>query len=154
VFERIPSEKYITETTNSFKKIGSPDKGRALKKILKDINKQIDYVAYVKNYVSKNYMYDISFSNIAAEINLSRTYLSMLFNKEMNCSFPEYLSKFRINKAISIISQTKAASFGDVANNVGYNDYAHFSKAFKKYAGFSPREYIRKVTSDNSLFSI
>ncbi len=85
-------------------------------------------------------MTKISFTDLAIEAHISRTYLSALFKKEVGCTFPEYLNKYRINKSIEII-KSKNISLSDVASLSGYNDYAHFSKAFKKQRGISPREY-------------
>ena len=34
----------------------------------------------------------------------------------------------------------------EVAENVGYRDYAQFSKIFKKYTGISPKDYQRMVS--------
>lgn len=62
--------------------------------------------------------------------NISRTHLSSLFKKEVGCSFPQYLVKFRMNKATEIIKKENI-QLSEVAELVGYDDYAHFSKMFK-----------------------
>ncbi|WP_278246751.1 helix-turn-helix domain-containing protein [Metaclostridioides mangenotii] len=86
-------------------------------------------------------MEDISFTELAKVVHISRTHLSRLFNTELGCSFSEYLSRYRINKAIEILKKEKI-QLKKVADLVGYNDYAHFSKVFKKQIGMSPKEYI------------
>lgn len=139
-FERIPSEKSITNITREFKHSGNLDKDDLLNKMLDGITKHYDYVEFIKEYVAKNYMNDISFVELSMVAHISRTHLSYLFKKEVGCSFPEYLVKFRINKAAEIIKKENIRLV-DVAELVGYNDYAHFSKMFKKYMGKSPKKY-------------
>lgn len=139
-FERIPSEKAITEVTREFKGTGQFKEDITLNKLLKNTAENYDYVYFIKEYIAKNYMNKISFNDLAIESHLSRTYLSSLFNKEVGCTFPEYLMQYRINKAIEII-KNKNLNFTEIAPLVGYTDYSHFSKAFKKYTGYSPTEY-------------
>nr|WP_321008322.1 AraC family transcriptional regulator [Hungatella effluvii] len=48
-----------------------------------------------------------------------------------------------MNKAKELFEQ-KNASCKEVAAMVGYEDYAQFSRMFKKYTGIPPVEYARK----------
>ncbi len=138
-FERIPSEVAITKITREFKIAGLQDD--AFAKILAEMTEYHDYITVVKEYISQNYMNKISFSDLAIEAHLSRTYLSALFKKEVGCTFSEYVIRYRMNKAIEIITNKKIP-LSEVAFACGYSDYAHFSKAFKKETGYSPREYL------------
>ncbi|PKM49902.1 MAG: AraC family transcriptional regulator [Firmicutes bacterium HGW-Firmicutes-7] len=139
-FERIPSEKAITDITREFKITGQFEQDIKLNRLLKGITENYDYVHFIKDYVAKNYMNKISFNDLAIESHISRTYLSVLFNKEVGSTFPEYLTKYRINKAIEII-KSKNVHLTEIATLVGYSDYSHFSKVFKKHTGYSPKEY-------------
>lgn len=139
-FERIPSEKSITNITKAFKVSSKPGEDELMINMLSGITKHYNYVEFVKKYVAQNYMNDISFLDLATVAHVSRGYLSSLFKKEVGCSFPEYLVKFRINKAIEIINRENIR-LSELASLVGYQDYAQFSKMFKKYKGCSPREY-------------
>jgi predicted TIM-barrel enzyme/AraC-like DNA-binding protein len=138
-FDRIPSEKLIVENTRKFKTVGSYKSDELLKKMLRGI-KKIDYVKFVKEYVAIHYMNGISFEDLAAVAQVSRSHLSTLFHKETGYTFPEYLANLRINKACEII-QHEPIHFFQVAELVGYEDYYHFSKIFKKITGYSPSEY-------------
>lgn len=99
-----------------------------------------DYVNYVKWYVQKNYKRHLNFSEIAREMNLSRSYLSTVFNEAVGCSFQEYISDYRIKKAVSMIGDRNVPLCA-LAEMVGYEDYAHFSKVFKRKVGVSPSQY-------------
>ena len=139
-FDRMPSEQAITDRTREFKAAGQYEQDKLLQKMLSGVEKHYDYVSFVKEYVAANYMNDITFSDLAAVAHISRSHLSNLFRKEMGCTFPAYLTNFRIHKACEIIKQERLSS-STVAELVGYNDYAHFSKTFKKVIGCSPSYY-------------
>lgn len=139
-FERIPSEAAIKRVTREFKTTGQIGQDGLLNKELEGATKNYDYVGFVKKYVAMNYTNDLSFADLAAAVHISRTHLSSLFRKEVGCTFPEYLAKYRVNKAIDIIKRENI-QLSDIANMVGYKDYAHFSKTFKRQTGRSPREF-------------
>ena len=104
-FERIPSEKSIINITKTFKVSGQLNEDDLMVKMLDGITKHYDYVEFVKEYVAQNYMDDISFIDLARVAHVSRSHLSTLFKKEVGCSFPEYLVKFRINKAVEVLNE-------------------------------------------------
>ena len=145
-FERIPSEKAITNITKAFKVSGQLDEDQLMVKMLEGVTKHYDYVDFVKEYVAQNYMSDISFLDLARVAHVSRGYLSSLFKKEVGCSFPEYIVKFRIDKASEILYKENI-QLSELAQLVGYQNYAQFSKMFKKYKGYSPKKY--KLNIDN-----
>ncbi|CAI3247911.1 Conserved hypothetical protein, TIM-barrel domain [Clostridium neonatale] len=145
-FERIPSEKTITNITKAFKASSKLEEDDFMVKMLDGITKNYNYVEFVKEHVAKNYMNDISFLDLANAAHISRSYLSSLFKKEVGCNFPEYLVKFRINKATEILNK-KNIQLSQLAILVGYEDYAQFSKMFKKYKGCSPKQYKSRNTT-------
>ncbi|MBU3093294.1 phosphoenolpyruvate hydrolase family protein [Clostridium sp. CM028] len=142
-FERIPSEKAITNITKAFKIAGQLNEEDLMIKMLDGVSKHYDYVGFVQEYVSENYMNDISFLDLATVAHVSRSYLSSLFKKKIGCSFPQYIVKFRINKAVEILERENI-QLSELASLVGYHDYSQFSKMFKKYKGLSPKQYKAK----------
>jgi predicted TIM-barrel enzyme len=152
-FDRIPLEKLIAENTFKFKSVGIYESDKLFKKMLQGI-KKIDYVKFVKEYVAIHYMNYIAFSDIAAVAQISRSHLSALFHKETGCTFPEYLTNFRITKACQIM-QHEDIQCSELSELVGYEDYYHFSKMFKKKTGFSPSKYkelLKKTKCSNIQF--
>ncbi|WP_246073060.1 helix-turn-helix transcriptional regulator [Paenibacillus dokdonensis] len=89
-------------------------------------------------------MNNISLTDLADQIHVSRTHLSALFNKEVGCTFPEYIAKYRIHKAQDVMKHTKL-SLTRIAELVGYPDYVHFSKTFKKYTGLTPQNFRKQI---------
>ncbi|UNK21308.1 phosphoenolpyruvate hydrolase family protein [Paenibacillus sp. N3/727] len=143
-FERIPTEEAIVDTTHRFKVTGYLEQDQQLMDKLNALDEPYDYVTFVKEHIAHNYMNNISLTELADQIHVSRTHLSALFNKEVGCTFPEYLAKYRIHKAQDVMKHTKL-SLSRIAELVGYPDYVHFSKTFKKYAGVTPQNF-RKQT--------
>lgn len=137
-FDRIPTEKSLMNITKAFKTTDDIDESDLMAKMLNGITKYYDYTGFIKEYVKENYMNEISFLDLAKVCHVSRSHLSALFKKEVGCSFPEYLVNFRIHKAAKLLKEENLM-VSEVAELVGYQDVAHFSKMFKKYMGVSPK---------------
>lgn len=137
VFERIPVEAAILESTRSFKKNNPVVPRSQLESIMFSNPGHYNYVEFIKEYINESYMTDIKLSELAKTAHLSTSYLSTIFKRDIGCSFQEYLIKVRMGKARQLIYD--GISLVMVAQLVGYKDYAQFSKMYKKYTGFSPR---------------
>lgn len=134
-FERIPSEKAIMNTTKDFKSL---DQQTLIK--TQPVYEKEDYVSFIKDYIETNYQHKVTFQDLVKELAVSRSTLSDVFNKVMGMSFPEYISQYRVFKAIKIMENNRIA-LKEVAHLVGFSDYVYFSKVFKKITGLSPKEY-------------
>ena len=90
----------------------------------------------------ENHFSDESYSlKDAAEFaGMSPTYFSKSFKEEVGMSYTRYVTKLRMQKAIELLSDPNNKVY-EVAHAVGYSDYAHFAKVFKKYFQFSPTDY-------------
>lgn len=75
---------------------------------------------------------------IAAAFYLSRSTLSQLFLRELDCSFRSYVGECRMLRAASLLSKLGAQQ---VAEQLGYQDYSYFTKQFRKRFGLFPSEY-------------
>lgn len=135
--ERIPLETSIKDITKAFKSSGSMYEDDLMLKMLDGIEKHYDYTEFVMRYISEHYYEDISLSDLARVAHISVNYLSTLFKKEVGTCFKTFLVQFRINKAIDILNE-KDIPLREVADLVGFKDYAHFSKMFKKVTGKAP----------------
>lgn len=143
VFERIPTEQALMHITKSFKQTNDFQFDELIGKMIDGIGSQDDYIDFIKKYIALHYMDEITLNEVAEILNLSRSYLSTLFKKEVGISFTQYLIDFRLNRAIEIL-KLENLPLNSVAEMVGYPDYTQFSKIFKKYKGVSPKNYIKK----------
>lgn len=103
----------------------------------------------VKNalqYIDENYKSKIMLSEVAENIYVSQWHLSKLLHRHTGQNFSEILNNVRIEKAKGLLDNP-ALRIGEVAEEVGFIDIAHFSKVFKKIVGMSPNEYRNTVLS-------
>ena len=99
------------------------------------------YVLEAMDYISQHYNEpDISVGTVAQSLNISEGYLSHTFKKETDYTLLNYLTRYRIHKAMELLKDCRVKVY-EVAEQVGYRDIAYFSATFKKYAGISPSEY-------------
>lgn len=91
------------------------------------------------NYINNHYNEKLTLSSLAEDFHMNSTYCCKLFTKYYNCSFTEYLRNLRMEKACTLLKQDMTIS--DVAEKVGYSDYFHFSKLFKKVYGITPYKF-------------
>jgi len=87
---------------------------------------------------------DLSLNEVAALVNLSASYFSVVFSQETGHTFKEYLTGIRISKAKELLRMTGLRS-ADIAYQVGYNDPHYFSSVFKKHTGLSPIEFRSQI---------
>ena len=71
---------------------------------------------------------------------MSQWHLSKLLNKYQGRNFSEILNGVRIAKAMELLKEP-SLRIGDIADEVGFLDMAHFSRVFKKIVGISANEY-------------
>jgi signal transduction histidine kinase/AraC-like DNA-binding protein/ABC-type sugar transport system substrate-binding protein len=97
-------------------------------------------VKHALAYLHQNYAEPLSRAEIAAEIGFSENYLTDLFRREIGITPWDCLNRFRIQRAAQLLVETEhTISF--VAQEVGYDDPAYFSRVFTKYMGLSPRDF-------------
>lgn len=96
-------------------------------------------VEEITRELDRLYAHRISLKELAQKYFISPNYLSHLFKQEKGLSFINYLIQKRLDVAIALLE--KDISLYEVARMVGYDDYAHFSKLFKKHVGQSPVDY-------------
>lgn len=95
----------------------------------------------VLDYMETHYSdADISFESVAREVNFSVSYISALLKKNRNTSFIKHLTALRMEKAKELL-KSPALKIIDIAEQLGYADPYYFSHCFKKYTGFSPKEF-------------
>lgn len=99
------------------------------------------YVQEAMDYISRHYNDpDISVGTVAQSLNISEGYLSHTFKKETDYTLLNYITRYRIHKAMELLKDCRVKVY-EVAEQVGYRDIAYFSSTFKKHTGISPSEY-------------
>lgn len=104
-----------------------------------DISAQ-DAVEKAIAYVNEHYCEKITLTGIAQMVGVSSSYFSTMFSRLTGENLIAYITRLRIEKAAELI---RSGSFNltETAFMVGYEDYAYFSRIFRKAMGVSPRDY-------------
>ncbi len=99
------------------------------------------YIREAVLYIAEHYPEsDISVGTIAQSLGISEGHLSHLFKKETNYTVMAYITRYRMQAAMRLLSDCRNKVY-EVAEKVGYRDITYFSSTFKKVVGMSPSEY-------------
>ncbi len=101
----------------------------------------------VKNalqYIEENYTQKLTLGEVAEKTYVSQWHLSKLLNRHTGQSFSDILNHVRIEHAKELLKDP-ALRIGDISEQVGFLDLAHFSRVFKKQEGVSANEYRNQV---------
>ena len=104
----------------------------------------------VKNaiaYMEEHYQEKLKLSDVAEQVYVSQWHLSKLLNRHEEKNFSEILNHVRIEKAKQLL-EDPALRIGDIAEQVGFLDLAHFSRVFKKQMGQSANSYRNTVLGE------
>ncbi len=96
------------------------------------------------DYIAKNYNTDIKNDDLAQLTGLSTVYFRKLFTDVVGTSPITYIHELRIKKAKEML-KSDYGSITDIAQSLGYLNIYDFSRAFKKYVGFSPSKYEKQL---------
>lgn len=100
-------------------------------------------IAYIKLHQNK----EITREELANHVFLNPDYLTRLFKKKMGLSISDYLLNERLQVAKELLMKTDMPVSG-IAVHVGYANFSHFSRMFKKYAGVNPLEFRQKYEQE------
>ena len=89
-----------------------------------------------------------SISSMANYCKLSESYFSHMFKERMGLSPMQYLNNQRMEKAKDFLL-SNSMTISNIAHLVGFDDPLYFSRVFKKYTGYSPKEYEKLLPEVN-----
>lgn len=101
--------------------------------------------------VCLGYIYDnlhsrITLKHLSEITNLSSSYLSKLFHREVGMTISEYISKKRIESAENMLKYSDYSCI-EISNFLCFSSESYFIQIFKKQTGITPKEYRRKYYS-------
>ncbi|WP_163539815.1 AraC family transcriptional regulator [Gracilibacillus sp. YIM 98692] len=101
------------------------------------------HVQQAIQYIQLHYHQPMKIHDIAASINVNRSYLSTLFQSKVGQTLQQYITDLRMAKAQDLLHAT-SHTIETVARSCGYDNQLVFSKAFKRKVGIAPSEYRKK----------
>ncbi|MNR15993.1 Bifunctional transcriptional activator/DNA repair enzyme AdaA [compost metagenome] len=99
-----------------------------------------DLMQKAKIYMDANITKSLSLEDVAEYLGITPPYLSLLFKKVFKETFVQYRITKRIELAKRMLEMPHYKT-NDIAYEIGYENYPHFSRMFKKVTGLSPLEY-------------
>lgn len=96
-------------------------------------------------YIREHFREKLQLADVADYCYVSQWHLSKLLNKHTGQNFSIALNKARIAEAKELL-RDPAKRIYDIAEEVGFQDLAHFSRVFKKLEGISANEYRNTIS--------
>lgn len=102
-----------------------------------NINTNIEKaICYINSHIDEG----LTISDIAKNINISKSVLYRQFNTVLGCTPIKYITEKRIEAAKKLLASTDL-TVEEIAAKTGYSSVAYFCKSFKKYSGTTPTSY-------------
>jgi AraC-like DNA-binding protein len=91
-------------------------------------------------------------SELAAEMNMQPYLLSAVINRVFKTNFNDFINGYRIEHAKTLIQngEAKMLTLEALSEQCGFNNRNSFTIAFKKHAGQTPSDFIRKTGSSKN----
>ena len=97
------------------------------------------------DYITSHFNSKVTLEDLAKETELTPNYLATLFKHETGLTVVEYLTKFRIDSACALLSQTEY-TYLQIALSLGFCTQSYFTKVFREHVGCTPRAYRQQHT--------
>lgn len=87
---------------------------------------------------------DLRLNDLADGLDLSRNHTSQVINEHFNLSFFDFVNRYRVEYAKKLLKEKAYGkmTITQIAYEAGFNNRASFYKAFHKFTGVSPSDFI------------
>jgi len=106
-----------------------------------------DWTAYRQIIATRQYYREpgVNIEELAGKLNIGRTTLSILINREEGVNFNTWINRLRIEDAKQLLIENPGFAISTISEIVGYTEQANFSRQFKQVAGESPLIWRKKL---------
>ncbi|WP_165452613.1 response regulator transcription factor [Paenibacillus thalictri] len=107
-------------------------------------------IAACLKFIREHLHEDLSVDAVAQQAQLSPSYLSHLFKKEVGATVNDYILEKRIEQAKVYLTSGQYLNY-ELIEKIGFRSYSYFCNVFKKSTGMTPNEYKRTHKPSISL---
>ena len=108
------------------------------------LNSENQIIRRAQQYISDHLREKLSVPLVAKMVDVSPSYLTALFHKNLQISPAEYIRRLKLQESKQMIREN-SMTFTEIAAALQYSTVHHFSRQFKEKFGITPTEYARSV---------
>ena len=120
----------------------SPSTGKP--KTSNNLNSENQIIRRAQQYISDHLTEKLSVPLVAQMVDVSPSYLTALFHKNLQISPAEYIRRLKLQASKQMIREN-SMTFTEIAAALQYSTVHHFSRQFKEKFGITPTEYAKSV---------
>ena len=108
------------------------------------IHSENEIIRQAQQYISSHIRQKLSVPLVARQVDVSPSYLTALFHKNLQISPGEYIRRIKLQESKQMIRENNL-NFTEIAAELQYSTVHHFSRQFKEKFGITPTEYAKSV---------
>ena len=108
------------------------------------VHSENEIIRQAQQYVSAHIREKLSVPLLAKHVDVSPSYLTALFHKNLQISPGEYIRRSKLQESKQMIRENDL-NFTEIAAALQYSTVHHFSRQFKEKFGITPTEYAKSV---------
>ena len=108
------------------------------------LHSENEIIRRAQQYISTHIREKLSVPLVAKMVDVSPSYLTALFHKNLQISPGEYIRRIKLQESKQMIREN-ALNFTEIAAALQYSTVHHFSRQFKEKFGITPSEYAKSV---------
>ncbi len=108
------------------------------------VHSENEIIRQAQQYISSHIREKLSVPLVARQVDVSPSYLTALFHKNLQISPGEYIRRTKLQESKQMIRENNL-NFTEIAAELQYSTVHHFSRQFKEKFGITPTEYAKSV---------
>lgn len=108
------------------------------------LHSENEIIRRAQQYISAHIREKLSVPLVARMVDVSPSYLTALFHKNLQISPGEYIRRIKLQESKQMIREDNM-NFTEIAAALQYSTVHHFSRQFKDKFGITPTEYAKSV---------
>lgn len=105
---------------------------------------------HIMEFCQDNYQEDLTLDAVAAQVHLSKYYISRLFNQKLKLSFSDYINTLRVRRASRLLERTDK-KIADISEDVGFGSIRSFNRAFLDVMKMTPMDFRQAYRNQKDL---